>query len=126
MWTVTLTWVSRLRDPVSTGDLSVFGALRRRQRLLWVLAVALYGVGDTATTIAGLGAATVVEAGPIAGPFIERAGVGGLLLLKAGFLAVCALVWSVVRTPGRVGIPAALAVVGLVVTSWNLAMLGVF
>lgn len=97
--------------------------LRRRQRALWVAAVALYGVGDTVTTVGGLQAGGVVEAGPVAASFVAASGVPGLLALKGLFFAGTFALWSAVDSEGRVAIPLALAVVGAFVTCWNLAVL---
>ena len=93
------------------------------QSMLWVLAVVLYGVGDTVTTLVGLNSAGVTEGGPVALYALGQGGVPGFLLLKVGFIGVCFLVWWAVRTPGRVAIPLALVAVGAVVTTWNLVVI---
>lgn len=87
------------------------------------MALALYGVGDLATTAIGLQHGSISEAGPVASVVFAQAGVLGLFLLKGAFFAGCAVVWSVLDTPGRTGIPLALAVVGVAVTGWNLSVL---
>jgi hypothetical protein len=98
-------------------------SLRRRQRELWVAAVLLYGVGDGVTTAIGTEAADVAEAGPVAAAFLEGAGVDGIVLLKVVLFGVSFAVWWAITTPGRVAVPLSLAVVGAVVTAWNLHVL---
>lgn len=93
------------------------------QSLLWVLAVVLYGLGDTVTTLVGLESDGVTESGPVALYALGQGGIPGFLLLKIGFIGVCFLAWWAVRTPGRVAIPLALVVVGAVVTGWNLVVI---
>jgi hypothetical protein len=90
-----------------------------RQPALWVAAVLFYGVGDSLTTAVGLRDGSAAEAGPVAAHAIGYAGVEGLVALKVGLFAVCFGVWYAVRTPGRVAIPLALAVTGVLVTAWN-------
>lgn len=91
-----------------------------RERLVWVSAIVLYGVGDTVTTFWGLSIGGVAEAGPIAGPAVEAYGRGALLGIKVVTFALFSLAWRMLWTPGRVAVPLALAVVGGVVTVWNL------
>lgn len=93
------------------------------ERPLWVAAILLYGVSDTATTVWGLSTAGAAEAGPIAGPFIDIYGPVALLGLKAVVFTLFYLTWRVLRTPGRTAVPLALAVVGGLVTTWNLLVL---
>jgi hypothetical protein len=90
---------------------------------LWVLAVLLYGVGDSVTTAAGFRNAGEAELGPVAAVVLEQAGVPAFLALKSLFLVACFGAWSLLSTPGRVAIPLALALVGGVVTVWNILVL---
>ena len=89
-------------------------------RYVWIAAVLLYGVGDTATTLWGLESGGIAEAGPIARPLIEAYGPRALIAVKAAVFGSFYLVWIGLRTPGRVAVPLALALVGGVVTAWNL------
>lgn len=98
-------------------------ALIENQPLLWGLAVVFYGIGDTVTTALGLRADHTAEVGPVALVVIGDAGILGLVLLKLVFFAIFAAIWYVLETPGRVAIPAAVAVAGIGVTLWNTAML---
>ncbi len=104
-------------------DAGVVGWLRTHQPTLWVLALLLYGLGDLVTTTVGLGQQGIVEIGPVAGPVIDAYGTPGLVVLKCGTLAGSYAAWRVVPQPHRVGIPLGLAVVGIVVTSWNTTLI---
>lgn len=90
-----------------------------RERALWLWAIALYVVGDTATTYAGLSTGGVAEAGPVAGPLMDVAGRGALLVIKLLTLALFFVAWRFLRSPTRTAIPLALVVVGAAVTGWN-------
>lgn len=94
-------------------------ALDDRAKLLWIAAVLLYGVGDTATTFWGLSTGGVAEAGPIARPLIDAYGPVALVGIKVVVFVSFYAAWRVLETPGRVAIPLALAVVGAAVTGWN-------
>lgn len=91
--------------------------------VLWAAAVLSYGIGDTATTLHGLGRNGVAEVGPIAGAIIGQIGPGGLLLVKLGAFAVFYAAWRGMSSPRRLGVPLALTVVGVAVTIWNLLVL---
>lgn len=106
-----------------SGNTGVVASAIDNQSMLWVLAVVLYGVGDSVTTLVGLESDGVTESGPVALYALGQGGIPGFLLLKVGFIGLCFLVWWVVRTPGRVAIPLALIVVGAVVTGWNLVVI---
>lgn len=103
-----------------TDSVPIVGEADRR---LWIAAVVLYGVGDTVTTFWGLSTGGVAEAGPIAGPLIEAYGRAALLGIKAAVFLLFYAVWRALRTPGRVAVPLALALVGGVVTAWNLVVI---
>lgn len=90
-----------------------------RERTLWFLAIALYGVGDGLTTAIGLWAVGATEVGPVVGPMVSVFGIVGLFLAKVLTVAVFYLVWYVLTSPARVAIPLAIAVVGALVTGWN-------
>ena len=108
---------------VSRERSAALDGLRRRQRALWIAAVLLYGVGDAATTAVGTTTPGVAEAGPIAVHLVGADGIGGLLALKVALFAGSYGVWSLLRTPGRVAVPLALAFVGAVVSGWNLLVI---
>ena len=92
-----------------------------KDRQVWIAAILLYGVGDTVTTFWGLSiGGGIAEAGPIAKPLIEGYGLYMLLVIKAVVFPVFYAAWRFVGTPGRVAVPFALALVGGLVTVWNL------
>ncbi len=90
------------------------------ERLLWIGAVVLYGIGDTTTTLWGLSQTNVAEIGPLVGPLIDRYGLSGLFIAKLGSFLGFGLFWYVLWKPTRVAVPLALLLVGGVVTAWNL------
>lgn len=93
--------------------------LLRYERELWIAAVLLYGVGDTASTLFGLHVGGVAEAGPIAAPAIAAFGGTGLFAVKVAVFVTFAAAWRALHTPARVAVPLALATVGGLVTTWN-------
>lgn len=97
--------------------------LAEQEGRIWIAALALYGVGDTATTVVGLASGRGAEAGPVAAGLIESHGYPGLFLLKAVTFGAFFLLWRLARTPGRVAVPLALVVVGAFVTTWNVFVL---
>lgn len=102
------------------SETTTVAVLGGRDVQVWVVAILLYGIGDTATTLWGLSAGGVAEAGPVAKPLIEAYGPRALLLVKAVVFGSFYMVWVMLRTPGRIAVPLALALVGGVVTAWNL------
>lgn len=101
---------------MSDDTVAVLGS---NERLLWIAAVGLYGVGDAVTTVLGLSSGGVAEAGPIAKPLVEAHGRIALVGIKLVVFPAFYLVWRALETPGRVAVPFALALVGGVVTVWN-------
>lgn len=91
-----------------------------RDVYVWIAAITLYGIGDTATTLWGLSTGGIAEAGPVAKPLIEAYGPCALILVKAVVFGLFYAAWAVLRTPGRIAVPLALTLVGGVVTGWNL------
>lgn len=99
--------------------------LQRLQPALWVVVIACFGAGDMVTTAAGLRLAGVVEAGPVAGSILDRYGIAGMFGLKLLTVAGGYALWRVVPAPHRVGVPLGLALVGVAVTAWNLAVVSI-
>lgn len=97
--------------------------LERKQDWLWLVAFGFYGLGDLLTTTIGLASGRGAEAGPLAAGLVAGYGLAGLLGLKVATLIGFYGLWWVVRTPGRVAVPLALAVVGVGVTIWNAVVL---
>jgi hypothetical protein len=108
---------------MDSGSSAGLGILDRNRRTLWGLAVCFFGVGDLVTTGIGLRTGQVVEVGPVAGPLVRALGFPGMVVLKLLFLAGCFIAWRRVPDPDRVGIPLALAVMGVLITAWNLWVL---
>jgi len=93
------------------------------ERRIWIAAILLYGIGDTVTTFWGLSTGGISEAGPIAKPLVDAYGHSALVLIKAIAFPLFYVVWRLLRTPGRIAVPFALAFVGMVVTIWNLLVI---
>lgn len=94
---------------------------------LWGLAIAVYGVGDLASTLVGLqlGAS---ESNPIPAALIELAPgflavVAALTLWKAVTMAAFALVAWRLPAPYAAAVPAGLCLIGLTVVSWNASVI---
>jgi hypothetical protein len=90
---------------------------------LWVVACVGFVVGDIATTSLGLETSGVVELHPLASPPLPHSVLGAMLAVKLGFAGGCYLLWTYVPRPHRLGIPLGLALVGVLVTAWNLSVL---
>ena len=109
----------------SQPDPSAVDVLLDSERFLWLVAVAFFGIGDLVTTGIGLQLQYVVEAGPVVGDVILAHGASAMLWLKVLVFAVCYGLWRVVPAPHRVGVPLGLAVLGVLVTLWNLGVLAI-
>ncbi|MEF8777935.1 MAG: DUF5658 family protein [Natronomonas sp.] len=105
------------------GDDRTVPVLGGKDRQVWIAAIVLYGIGDTVTTFWGISVGGIAEAGPIAGPLIEEYGRSALIGIKAVVFPVFYILWRLLRTPGRIAVPFALAFVGGVVTAWNLLVI---
>ncbi|MDR5672513.1 hypothetical protein RH858_05030 [Halalkaliarchaeum sp. AArc-GB] len=92
--------------------------------LLWLVAVAFFGIGDLVTTAIGLQLQYVVEVGPVVGEVIKIYGATAMVWLKVLVFVLCYGLWRIVPEPHRVGVPLGLAVLGVLVTLWNLVVLG--
>ena len=88
-------------------------------RTLWVLAVGFFLVGDLVTTSIGVSTGQIAEVGPLADPIVSRYGVSGMVALKFVVVGGSYLVWTLLPSPERVGIPLGLLLVGALVTAWN-------
>lgn len=87
--------------------------------LLWLAAILFFGVGDLVTTTVGLTAGTATEVGPVVSMVVDRYGLAAVVGVKTGALLLGALLWRLTPDPYDVGVPAGLALVGVVVTGWN-------
>lgn len=98
-------------------------SIEGRDRIAWFLAVLFYGIGDAVTTLVGLTFEEISEVGPIAAPLMAEHGELSFLFVKIATFLLGFGFWFVVRSQGRIAIPIALAVVGIVVTVWNAMMI---
>jgi hypothetical protein len=89
---------------------------------LWVLAVLAYGVGDVGTTAIGLGIDGVVEANALLAPAVTAHGLSALVGWKLVAFGLIYAVARIVPRPYSIGCPAGLAIVGTVVTVWNVGI----
>lgn len=90
---------------------------------LWVTSLVFFGLGDLLTTVVGLQTRMVVEVSPLVAEAVSVHGLGVLPSLKLAAFGLCFLLWKVVPRPHNVGVPLALAVIGVGVTLWNLVVL---
>lgn len=90
---------------------------------LWLFALVFFVIGDASTTGLGLTIEGVGELSPTVGPYLQKYGFGGLLVLKSTLFVGGFLVWKAVPRPHSVGVPLGLALVGVVVTGWNISVL---
>lgn len=91
---------------------------------IWSLALLTFGVGDVATTWYGLQTPGVMESNAVPALFIQQYGILGMIAMKLTFITVM-YIWYLSlsdRTAG-IGIPSGLAVVGTLVTVWNLSVI---
>lgn len=90
---------------------------------LWWLSITFYGIGDFMTTGAAAMFTPVVEGGPVVGWSLRNHGIAGLAGVKAVAFGIAYGTWLTVRHPYNVGVPLALAVLGVGLTTWNLFVL---
>ena len=100
----------------------------RRSYAVWAVAALGYGAGDTLTTLAVIADPRLVEANALVRGLFEAGGVAGVVAAKllAFAIALALSVWVARgwRAAGTAhGPPAALAVVGMVLTCHNAALL---
>jgi len=88
----------------------------------WLLAVLCYGIGDYATTVVAVQRYAVVESNPVVSHLLSRQpGPIGFAALKLATLAATFAGYLVIAdSPIAVGIPIAVAAIGVVVTLSNL------
>lgn len=90
---------------------------------LWLFAILFFGIGDAATTGLGLTIEGVAEHSPTVGPHLEKYGFPALIAMKSALFVGGFLLWRTVPRPHSLGIPLGLALVGVVVTGWNISVL---
>jgi hypothetical protein len=97
---------------------SFVASLHVSEGQLWLVAVLGFVIGDVVTTSVGLGVAGVSEANPVAVHLFDHSLLAALAV-KLGFVGGYYLLWWYASPPHRKGIPLSLAVLGVVVTIWN-------
>lgn len=91
---------------------------------LWWLAVTFFGMGDLLTTGFATTTAAVVEGSPLVTAALSTHGVGGLVALKVLTFGAAYVAWRSLPEPHDVGVPLALAVLGVGLTTWNMFVIG--
>lgn len=86
---------------------------------IWAIAIVFYGIGDLVTTLVGLPLEPTAEVGPLAASLYEQYGPGSMVVLKAGVFVGAYLLWRLVPSPQRIGVPLGLSALGVLVTIWN-------
>jgi hypothetical protein len=94
------------------------------RRELWVLVLLFFCVGDLATTRVGLSVQGVVEAGPLVATVVRAYGLAGMIAVKAATVGLFYGADRLLPDPHALGIPIGLTLVGVLVTGWNLVVLG--
>jgi hypothetical protein len=89
---------------------------------LWALALVFFGAGDLVTTVLGVEVGRAVELGPVA-TLVFPHGYLWLVGLKATTIGGAYLLWRLSPEPHGVGIPLGLATLGVLVSTWNAAVL---
>jgi hypothetical protein len=98
--------------------------LTRYTPVLWGVGIVFFGVADLVSTFVGLyGFERAVEASPVVAALVHRFGLMTFPILKIGSFVLFYAVWRVVPRPYCVGVPLALATLGVLVTVWNAAVL---
>ena len=90
---------------------------------LWWVTLLFFCVGDVVTTHVGLSMHGVVEAGPLVAPVLREYGLAAMVVLKAVTVGVFYGVAQAIPEPHAVGVPLGLAIVGVLVTAWNLVVI---
>lgn len=93
------------------------------RRTLWVLTLLFFCVGDVTTTRVGLSIQGVVEAGPLVAPVVRTYGLAGMVGVKAATVGLFYGAARLLPDPHAVGVPLGLALVGVLVTGWNLVVI---
>ncbi|MFC4358009.1 DUF5658 family protein [Halobium salinum] len=89
----------------------------------WLVAVALFGVGDLLLTLVGLLTGWAVEAHPLVGRLVATHGVWVLVPLKLAVIGVFYGLYRAAPREIRVGVPLGLALLGGLVVAWNVYVL---
>jgi len=95
----------------------------RRENLrtptVWLVAIALFGVGDLVTTIYFIVEYGAVETHPVGAIAIDQLGLWILVPWKAAALALFYGFYRAVPKPYSLGVPIGLALLGAFTSAWN-------
>ncbi|WP_226043313.1 hypothetical protein [Natrinema sp. DC36] len=93
---------------------------------VWLLAVALFGIGDTATTMYFLSTSVATEGNPLVAPALEAVGLWILIPWKTAAIGLFYGLYRLVPDDMAIGVPIGLALLGAALTVWNVsgAMIG--
>lgn len=89
----------------------------------WALACGAFILGDVTTTTAGMVTPGVVEAHPVSTHVLAAGGLAAMLAVKTVAVGACVALWALAPEPHRRGVPLGLALLGVVVTLSNAAVL---
>ena len=90
---------------------------------LWWVTLLFFCVGDVVTTHVGLSIHGVVEMGPLVAPVLREHGVAAMVVLKGTTVGLFYVAAQAIPEPHAVGVPLGLAIVGVLVTGWNLVVI---
>ena len=94
----------------------------RFSREFWALTLLFFVVGDILTTAVGLSLGAV-ELNPLLSPLIEEFVLLAMVPLKLAALVLSYGAWLLLSHDHCVLIPGSLAVIGILVTAWNLRII---
>lgn len=91
-----------------------------REKWLWIIAIALFGIGDTILTLYAVNNGIFDEWNPFIAPvFAVTSPYISLPILKLIDIAIGWFMWIKISKQNRIGVPIGFIVVGLVTTVWN-------
>lgn len=89
---------------------------------LWYAAVSTFGVGDAATTAAGISVGAV-EAHPASEAVLGAAGVVGMVAVKVAVICLLYAAYRAAPEDINVGVPLGLVLIGSTIVGWNAAVI---
>lgn len=96
----------------------------RVRRWAWIAVLVFFVGGDLATTAIGTATPGVMEVNPSIAVLLEKHGLLGMAALKVVVVVAASVVYWVVPRPHDVSVPLGFGAVGVIVTGWNLIVLG--
>ncbi|WP_415382760.1 hypothetical protein [Halosimplex sp. TS25] len=98
------------------------GTKTRLTASVWIVALVAFGVFDVALTAAAVGTGVAAEAHPLVREGIRQFGLLVLPVWKGILLAAFYVLYRATPRPYDVGVPLGLAIVGVGVGIWNVAV----